>query len=192
MPRITTSQSTIENDDFLETAGRQREAHMHEAMRPARESEMDARNTDRFESDDVAWRRPTNLDAPPPRPGYVQRWVRAAFRSDGDNLNWSQKLREGWQPRDPNTIPDVASYFPVKEHSVGSVVQVGGLILCEMPEARVRAREKAIRAATDRQMESVSAETDKASREGQRIGAPSIERREDIVSRVGRRPNTMA
>jgi len=191
MPRIT--DTAVLDDDILETGGRSREAHMRSVDRETRESEIDARNTDRMESKDMEWRRPTNLDAPPARPGYKQRWIRAQFRSDQDNLNWSQKLREGWTPRDPATVPDVSSYFPVRDHSAGTgVIQVGGLVLCEMPLQKAESRARKIAEATRRQQDSVSADTDKASADARRLGVPGIERDDNVVSRVGRRPPTMA
>jgi predicted phage gp36 major capsid-like protein len=191
MPRIT--DTAVLDDDMLETGGRSREAHMRSIDRDTREAEIDARTIERTESADMEWRRPTNLDSPPARPGYVQRWIRAQFRTDNDNLNWSQKIREGWSPRDPATIPDVSSYFPVRDHTAGnSVVQVGGLVLCEMPIAKAQSRKRAIAAATQRQIESVSADTDKASADARRLGVPGIEREDNVVSRVGRRPPTMA
>lgn len=191
MPRIT--DTAVLDDDILETGGRSREAHMRSTDRESRESEIDGRNTERMESVDMEWRRPTNLDSPPPRPGYVQRWIRAQFRSDSDNLNWSQKLREGWSPRDPSTIPDVSSYFPVRDHGAGTgVVQVGGLVLCEMPIQRVNSRKNKIAEATARQQASVSADTDKASLDARRLGVPGIEREDKTETRTGRRPPTMA
>jgi hypothetical protein len=195
MPRITNRNDTAtldDTDDFLDGAARVRESHVRGQMHVKREAEIDGRNVPRQTAQDYVWRRPTNLDAPVARPGYKYRWVRAEFRNEGDSLNWNNRMREGWRPVDPSSIPDVALNFPVMPHANQSCIKVGGLVLMELPLERVRARQAAIRADIERQNLSVSAETEKASREGARIGAPSIQREDRVVASTGRRPSTMA
>lgn len=194
MPRI----STARDDDTgpvsaLDTADRLRPAGVHEPMHDARGSESDARNTPRETLADYQYRPPTHLDAPPPRPGYVQRWVRSEFRTENDNLNWQAKLREGWAPRDPKTVPGHLYFFGQTSKTGQDVIRVGGMILMECPEAKVRLKREAIREAVRRQEQSVSMDTDKASREGRAVGAHPIIREETTeVSRGHRRPPTLA
>lgn len=81
------------------------------------------------------WVRPTSLEAPPPRPGFVQRWIRVAVFGIEDPSNAMRKFREGWKPRPASTIPPD---FPVPTISHGQwagCIGVEGMILCEMPKA---------------------------------------------------------
>lgn len=185
---------TYEPTDFLETAGRVREVHTREQSHVSREGEIDARTLDRQEAADYSWREPTNLDAPPPRPGMRQKWVRVSSRSELDNVNWTSRLRQGWTPRDPKTVPDVNGYYPVTNHSNQSVIQVAGSVLCEMPIQKVHARQAWVAEQNRKLNDSITAETDKASREGVAKGLSPIEREDKIETTVGgkRRPATMA
>lgn len=195
MPRITSRSDTATIDDaedFLDGASRTRPAHVRGQTHVRREAEIDARVLPRQTAQEYVWRRPTNLDAPVARPGYKYRWIRAELRNEGDANNFNTRMREGWRPVDPASIPDVAMNFPVAPHGNQSVIKSGGLVLMELPIEMVRAREAAIRHDIERQNLSVSAETDKASREGARYGAPSIVREEQVVAGTGRRPSTMA
>lgn len=202
MPRITThvpgtsypTQVRAQNEPDLDTANRLRESQARPAMHDGRDTESDIRNSPRSDTSDYTWRRPMNLDAPTPRPGMVQRWVRAEFRSESDNLNWQSKAREGWKPRDPATINSAESYFGFtsSQHNGQGVIRVGGLILMEMDERRLHAKRQSITAQTRRQEDSVSVDTDKISREGQALGAAPIVREERTEVSTGRRPTTMA
>jgi hypothetical protein len=193
------SSNVIEQDDFTnpadmrETGGRHRDGHERYAMHEDREAEVDARNSSRAASTDYQWRRPSSLDAPQPRPGMKQRWVRAEFRSENDNLNWQTKSREGWKPRSPSTVPDCESFFGSSTPHLGqSVIRVGGLILMEAPIAMIESKAASIREATRRQEQSVLMETEKVSREGTAQGHAPIERSEQASFTTGRRPRTMA
>lgn len=191
--RPASYQEPVETD-FLETAGRLREPHLREQVHVGREAEIDARVLDRQEAADFSWREPTNLDAPPPRPGYRQKWVRVSSRNEADNINWTTRLRDGWAPRDPKTVPDAKGYWPVKDHHNTSVIQVAGSILCEMPIQKVRAREEWIKQKNRRLEESITVETDKVSAAGVRQGLSPIVRTDEVETTVAgkRRPATMA
>lgn len=205
MPRITThipgtsypaqpQPSRAQNEPDFDTASRLRENQARPSMHEGRDTEADIRSLPRSDSSEYAWRRPMNLDAPTPRPGMVQRWVRAEFRSESDNLNWQSKAREGWKPRDPATVSSAESYFGFtsSQHNGQGVIRVGGLILMEMEERRLLSRRQAVNAQTRHQEESVSMDTDKVSNEGRAIGAPPIVREERAEVSTGRRPTTMA
>jgi len=76
------------------------------------------------------------LLAPKPQTGMRQKWVRY-LRADGvvDQVNWSQKMRYGFVPRPASSLSERERHFPVERHSrLGEVIQVAGLILCEIPE----------------------------------------------------------
>ena len=204
MPRITSHipgtsypaqpVARAQNEPDFDTANRLRENQARPSMHDGRDTEADIRNTPRSDTSDYTWRRPMNLDAPTPRPGMVQRWVRAEFRSENDNLNWQSKAREGWKPRDPNTVTSAESYFgfTASQHNGQGVIRVGGLVLMEMDERRLMAKRQSVNAQTRRQEDSVSVDTDKVSREGQALGAAPIVREERTEVSTGRRPTTMA
>lgn len=180
--------------DFLETAGRLREPHVREQTHPARDAEIDARVLDRQEAEDYSWREPTNLDAPPPRPGYAQKWVRVAFRSEGDNINWNNRFRQGWTPRDPNTIPECANHYTIQPHQKHNVVMVGGSVLCEMPVQKLQARKRWLENENNNLELSITAETDKMNKDARAAGVAPIVREDKVSVTTGgrRRPATMA
>lgn len=199
MPRIGNAGNTATLDDDrydepdMDTADRVRESRMRRSNHETRDAEMDARNLPRSEAADYVWEPPSNLKAPHPRPGYVQRWIRSDFRSEADNLNWQHKMREGWVPRDPATVPEVEVFFGSRSHMDKSVISVGGLILCEKPIQQHRAKQMAVREATRRQEQSVQMETDKTSREGMRQGYAPIVRQDEVAVSTGkRRPPTLS
>jgi len=172
----------------LDTADRLREGRDRLPERQTREADMDARNQPRATTADYEWRRPTSLEAPPPRPGFVQRWVRSEFRTEQDNLNWTAKMREGWRPRDPASVPDCEAFYNVAKQGTANVIRVGGLILMEMEAGRLQAKKNAIREANRRQEEAISMETAKVSNEGVRQGFAPIVREEKAEVSTGRRP----
>lgn len=89
--------------------------------------------------DEGDWTPPSMLPTVPPRPGMVQRWVRAAHR-DGrpDHANWNARSREGWRLRPPETVPGVASIQTASSAGLGlgACIEVEGMVLCEMPAKR--------------------------------------------------------
>lgn len=176
----------------LDTAERLRESGVRGPMHEARGSESDARNTPRTDTSDFTYKRGSNLDAPAPRPGYIQRWVRSEFRNEHDNLNWLSKQREGWAPRDPSTVPDHENWYVPGRHQDKAVIRVGGMVLMEIDERRLRAKRKAIDEQSTRQAQAVAQDLDKISREGMRDGAAPIVREERVNVSTGRRPPTMA
>ena len=195
MPRITPSKAdqSYDEPDF-DTADRIREPVLRGSSHEGRESQSDARNTPRYETADFTWRPPTSLDAPEPRPGYAQRWIRTGFRGgEHDTLNIQGKDREGWRPRDPKTIHAGDAYFLSNNvQMAGSELRVGNLVLHEIPEQVLNAKRRYITDKT-RQLElGVASDTEKASREGVKAGLPPIIREERANVTTGRRPPTMA
>jgi len=87
--------------------------------------------------DDVGdWQPPALLDAPPPRPGYVQRWVRVRRGGQDDLDNFMARRREGWQPRDPSSVPGYIVAPTAAHGHFGRCIMVEGMVLCEMPAKR--------------------------------------------------------
>lgn len=107
-------------------------------------------NTDRL-ADDVSavdrenevteWRRHSDLDAPPPRPGYVNRFIRIRLGTTRDSARLRQAMREGWRPvrassAHGNSLPTI------NLDQFGDVIGVEDLVLCEMPEKLHKQRQK--------------------------------------------------
>jgi hypothetical protein len=99
--------------------------------------------------------RPSSLDAPPPRAGMTQRWVRRSVRGVDDPKNLNRSWREGWRPRPPESLTEewrVYANFADKENGM---IVVDDLILMEMDSGVIARRQKAIQRATAQQMQSV-------------------------------------
>lgn len=131
------------------------------------------------------WKEPKSLDAPPPREGMTQRWVRVQDRKGNDNLNLNNKLREGWRARPLDSIPADYSDFPIEKHaSLGDVLMVGGCVLMEMPLARAQARKRVVQKRIARQNLAVETDQEEVSRRGVVGGMAPIVRDEKMqVSR---------
>lgn len=119
--------------------GRGRAKHTDDRAREARAQVDRAAEYDR-DDENRPYVRPTSLEAPAPRPGMKQRWVHVGSEGRWDAKNWSRKQREGWQPRQANTVP---KSFQVPRHDTGrfaGCIGVEGMILCEISQARAKKR----------------------------------------------------
>ena len=87
------------------------------------------------------WVPPSQLPAPNPRPGWAHRWVRVSAKGRTDTRNLSRRLREGWEPvnaaeyKELKVISDIDSRYP-------DGIEIGGLLLCRIPQETVDARTK--------------------------------------------------
>lgn len=101
-----------------------------------------------------SWTRPSALPTPEPKDGYKFRWIRTATLGNSDNPNVSTRFREGYVPvkaadhPEMQLLPDLGSRF--KDN-----VEVGGLLLCAIPEEISDDRVAQQIEAADRQMEAV-------------------------------------
>ncbi len=83
------------------------------------------------------WAPPAELDAPPPRAGMVQRWVRLSLKGQADANNVKAQERQGWRPRTLESVPegDRRNYPTMKDpRSTGTFLVNKDLVLCEMPK----------------------------------------------------------
>ncbi len=111
---------------------------------------------------DMPWVRPSSLEAPPPRPGMAQRWIRITVRGEDDPRNVSMRMREGWQPRKPDTISeDFLGLGSQAGLSEGRYI-VDDLMLCEMPQERYEMRQDYFRRETEQQMMAVETDLEDA------------------------------
>lgn len=82
----------------------------------------------------TAWRRPSQLDAPAPRPGYTQRWVRYRMGNTEDADNLDKMLEQGWRPVKRSAAKRVHELTADLRGKYGQYIVKRGLILMELPE----------------------------------------------------------
>jgi len=114
---------------------------------------------------ETAWKPPSLLDAPDPRPGMVQRWIATSIQGRETPDNVYKRMRAGWNPRSADTVKD--QRFPTINHGqwAGSI-GVEGMILCEMPEEKFKAMKDYYRGRAEEQNESIPGELDAMARTG--------------------------
>ncbi len=120
-------------------------------------------------SAEADWSRPSELDAPKPRAGFTQRWVRVKLGTEEDARNSMRKFREGWLPRQLDTVPDGYSPPTFAHSRLGNVIGVEDLILCEMPIKKAMQRNAFYRAKRDRMIEGIENDLRNVARGGPRI-----------------------
>jgi hypothetical protein len=86
-----------------------------------------------------AWRPPEVLPSPDPRPGWSHRWVRTSTMGTNDPSNISSKLREGYEPCKADEYPELMMHATTEGRFKGNV-EVGGLLLCRIPEEFLKQR----------------------------------------------------
>lgn len=98
------------------------------------------------------------LKAPPPRPGYDQRWVRISVLGKDDLINVSRAGRKGWKARQSDTIKESFS-MPTDQHGrfPGAFI-VEGMLLCERPKSISKQHREHIRTNIDRQTAAIDQE----------------------------------
>ena len=123
-----------------------------EQVRQKRES----RNTDSREAyaRPQAWRPPETLPMPDERPGWKHRYVRISTLGTADPGNISSKLREGYEPCKAEDYPELMLHAATEGRFKGGI-EVGGLLLCRIPEEFLKQREDYYSKQNRAQMESV-------------------------------------
>lgn len=98
----------------------------------------------------TSWRPPSLLPDPAPSEGYVFRWVRISSSGHQDAENLSKKMREGYVPVKVSDHPELH----LQGNDSGEA-EVGGLVLCKIPEEFVVQRNNYYLGQSQGQMESV-------------------------------------
>ena len=93
---------------------------------------------------------PSTLPVPDPEPGYKFRWISTHIFGQPDPSNVSKKMREGWEPVKAADHPEL-----MLTGDANGNVELGGLMLCKMPEERTQARNAHYTNQAQAQMESV-------------------------------------
>lgn len=101
-----------------------------------------------------SWRAPEILPMPDPRPGWTHRYIRIAMMGKDDPQNISSKLREGWEPVKADEYPELMVMATQSGQFKGNI-EVGGLLLCRIPEEFMKQRDAYYNSQNKAQMESV-------------------------------------
>jgi|TARA_R110002094_G_scaffold170362_1_gene152598 hypothetical protein len=136
---------------------------------------------------EAAWKPPSLLDAPEPRPGYVQRWVATSIQGKDTPDNVYKRMREGWSARSAETVK--SELFPTINHGqwTGSI-GIEGMLLCEMPKERHASMKAYYQGKSNDQNQSVVGELDAL---GRQSGLPIHQERKSETSR-GRQLSAMS
>jgi hypothetical protein len=74
------------------------------------------------------------LPDPDPQPGWAFRWIATHILGQADPTNVSRKRRDGWEPVKAEDHPEL-----MISGSTSGNVEIGGLMLCKMPDAKLAA-----------------------------------------------------
>ena len=102
----------------------------------------------------TAWRAPETLPSPDDRPGWRHRWIRISTMGASDPSNISSKLREGYEPCKAEDYPELMLHATTEGRFKGNI-EVGGLLLCRIPEEFMQQRAEYYAQQSKAQMDSV-------------------------------------
>ena len=150
-------------------------SHVVDLPEDNRTAEQDVADSMGFEipSAEAEWTRPSELEAPEPRTGFTQRWVRIKLGNEDDARNSMRKFREGWLPRQLDTVPKGYAPPTFSHSRLGNVIGVEDLILCEMPIKKALQRNAFYKAKQDRMIEGIENDLRNVARGGPRIHSDS-------------------
>lgn len=101
------------------------------------------------------WRPPETLPEPNKLPGYAYRWIRTSMMGTADPRNVHSKTREGWEPVSVKEQPHMQMFVDTHAGRDKDAIEIGGLILCKMPEEFVEQRRRYYNTQAARQMDTV-------------------------------------
>ena len=106
------------------------------------------------------WKPAALLPEPHRQEGWEYKWIRKATLGVSDPTNMSRSFREGWEPCRLEDHPELMMAVDASAANSG-LIEVGGLVLCKMPEEMFQQRQEYYMAQAQSQMESVDAQVDK-------------------------------
>lgn len=123
-----------------------------------RETRAQETHNELFErvDEDQPYIRPTSLEAPKPRSGYKQRWIRVGLPPNEDMKNLTRKLREGWRARQSESVPKGVHVPRISSGRFAGTIMVEGMLLCEMPLKLAQKRAAAIAKETNAKTDAVN------------------------------------
>lgn len=155
-----------------------RSAERRESATPTMRAE-DMRDNEALstEEEDRIWAEPKNLAAPPPRPGYTQRWCRTEIRGEMDHGNYTRAKQLGWLPRPADSVKGKWNPPTIEHGQYAGFIGVRGMILMEMPIVQFEARRQRIEEKTRRQSQAVN-------RDILRVQNPQVPFKQSVKSEV--------
>jgi hypothetical protein len=136
---------------------------------------------------DLNYLQPKTLEAPPPRPGFVQRFVRFSEGGKTDEKNVAAKTqKQGWRPRKFQRIDAQGYAFSKVRGGEDYVIMINGHVLCERPAA-VNDRFKEMYQQANHRM--TDAERNQYKQQGEEAGGDTnVEFKNISQARTGYRP----
>lgn len=101
-----------------------------------------------------SWTRPSDLDAPPPPPGYRHRWIRKEAGGQDDSKNVAGKIREGYELVRAEEYPDFVTPAIESGRHTG-IIGVGDVMLARIPEEIAEERRDYYGQRTSEQLQAV-------------------------------------
>lgn len=108
------------------------------------------------------WKPAALLPDPTREEGWEYKWIRKSVVGVEDPTNMSKSLREGWIPCRLEDHPEMMLAVDADAKNSG-LIEVGGLILCKMPEETFAQRQAYYQNAAQAQMESVDSQVERES-----------------------------
>ena len=87
------------------------------------------------------WMPPDLLPEPDKQPGFEYRWIRVALLNNSDPRNISSKFREGYEPVMSEEQPKL-KLLASRDGPYKDNIEIGGLLLCKIPEELVALRKE--------------------------------------------------
>jgi hypothetical protein len=100
------------------------------------------------------WQPASALPEPDKQPGYSYRWIRVSNLNVADPSNVSAKMREGWEPVKSEEQPKFHMMVDPNSRFKNNI-EVGGLLLCKIPEEFMAQRSEYFAKKNRDQIESV-------------------------------------
>ena len=100
------------------------------------------------------WMPPELLPEPDKEAGYAYRWIRVSTLNQADPRNISSKIREGWEPVRVEEQPKFKLLLDPNSRFKDNI-EIGGLLLCKIPEEFVGQRSEFYKNQTTAQTEAV-------------------------------------
>ncbi|UMO75981.1 hypothetical protein [Planktothrix phage Pra-JY27] len=104
-----------------------------------------------------SWRPMADLPVPDPQDGFIFRWVRCGNASVADPRNVAKRFAEGWEPVPASSQPRIAKMLGRVGVNADGNIEIGGLMLCRIPEEVSIARREYYSRAAANQMRAVDA-----------------------------------
>lgn len=143
--------------------------------------DQEARTDEVHEDYDDDWTPPELLDAPPARPGYVQRWIRTTVHGVGDPRNVAKRMNQRWMPRKPETVPKGYHVPTIQHGQYAGCIGIEGNVLMERPEKIQNKQRRLNREMAEFQMRGVEQDLHRVHDPSSGLGQPSLRAKSEVV-----------